>query len=139
MYEKKLEVEIRCPLEYGLNLFSGKWKSRIIYILAVQKNVRYSTLRKEIANITDAVLASTLKEMAADGIIHREQFNEIPPRVEYSLTEKGKSALPMLLSVCQWAAQYVETDEEHVFPQCDYCVHDCNMNNFHQYVDQKSG
>lgn len=139
MYEKKLEVEIRCPLEYGLNLFSGKWKSRVIYLLTINKNVRYSTLRKELTGITDAVLAATLKEMIADDIIHREQFNEIPPRVEYSLSEKGRSALPMLLGVCQWAAQYVETDEDHVFPQCDYCEHDCNINKTHERYDQQAG
>lgn len=135
MYEKKQEVEIRCPLEYGLNIFSGKWKSRIIYLLAVNGPVRYSTLRKEIGNISDAVLASVLKEMMADNIIRREQFGEIPPRVEYSLTEKGRSALPMLFNICQWAAQYVSIDEDRIFPQCDECKYECNMNNFHKYVD----
>lgn len=138
MYEKKLDVEIRCPLEYGLNVFSGKWKSRVIYLLATQKSVRYNTLRKEIANITDAVLAATLKEMIADGVVERKQFNEIPPRVEYSLTEKGLSAFPALLMLCQWAAQYVETDEDHVFPQCDYCDQDCSLNKDRGCDDQKT-
>lgn len=139
MYEKKLEADIRCPLEYGLNIFSGKWKSRIMYLLAVHGNVRYSTLRKEIDNISDAVLASTLKEMVADGIIVREQYNEIPPRVEYSLTEKGLSVKPILLSLCQWAAEYVKIDEERLFPQCDECECECSMNNFHQCGGLQSG
>jgi Predicted transcriptional regulators len=139
MYEKKLDEDIRCPLEYGLSIFSGKWKSRILYLLAVHGKVRYSAIRRDIGNITDAVLASTLKEMIADGIIYREQYNEIPPRVEYSLTEKGRSALPMLFGICQWAAQYIKIDEDRLFPQCDECEHDCNMNNFHKYVDQQSG
>lgn len=138
MYEKKFEADIRCPLEYGLNIFSGKWKSRIIYLLAVHGKVRYSAIRKDIGNITDAVLATTLKEMTADGIICREQHNEMPPRVEYSLTEKGRSALPMLFSICQWAAQYVKIDEARLFPQCDECEYECDMNNFQKYIGRPS-
>lgn len=96
MYEPKLEKDIRCPLEYGLDVFGGKWKSRIICVLADKKVLRYSSLRKEMINITDAVLASALKELISDGIIDRHQYDEIPPRVEYSLTEKGKSVVPIL-------------------------------------------
>lgn len=92
MYKPKLEKNIRCPLEYGLDVFGGKWKSRIICVLADKKVLRYSSLRKEMINITDAVLASALKELISDGIIDRHQYDEIPPRVEYSLTEKGKSS-----------------------------------------------
>ena len=83
MYQKKLEKDIRCPLEYGLSVFGGKWKSRIICVLAAKKMLRYSELRKEMANITDAVLATTLKELIADGIIVRQSYDEIPPWVEY--------------------------------------------------------
>ena len=66
MYKKKLEEDIRCPLEYGLSVFGGKWKSRIICVLAEKKVLRYSELRREMTNITDAVLAVTLKELIAD-------------------------------------------------------------------------
>ena len=85
MYKPKLEKNIRCPLEYGLDVFGGKWKSRIICVLADKKVLRYSSLRKEMINITDAVLASALKELISDGIIDRHQYDEIPPRVEYPL------------------------------------------------------
>lgn len=71
MYQHKLEKDIRCPLEYGLQVFGGKWKSRIICVLAEKENLRYSNLRKEMTNITDAVLASTLKELMADNIVVR--------------------------------------------------------------------
>ena len=67
MYQRKLEKDIRCPLEYGLEVFGGKWNSRIICVLAAKKVLRYSEIRKEMGNITDAVLASTLKELIADG------------------------------------------------------------------------
>ena len=121
MYQKKLQEDIRCPLEYGLEVFGGKWKSRIICVLAEKELLRYSELRREMANITDAVLATTLKELIADGIIHRRQFDEIPPRVEYCLTEKGTSVLPILRSICQWAGTYRNEDSELSLPQCRKC------------------
>ena len=94
MYHKKLESDIRCPLEYGLEVFGGKWKSRVICVLADKKTLRYSELRAELVNITDAVLSTTLKALIADDIVSRKSYDEIPPRVEYSLTEKGSPAPP---------------------------------------------
>lgn len=121
MYKPKLKKDIRCPLEYGLDVFGGKWKSRIICVLASQEYLRYSALRKEMCNITDAVLASTLKELIRDGIIERKQYDEIPPRVEYSLTEKGISVVPILQSICQWAGLYHREANENTLVQCQKC------------------
>lgn len=121
MYKPKLEKDIRCPLEYGLEIFGGKWKSRIICVLAEKNTMRYSTLRKEMVNITDAVLAATLKELIADEIVERRQFNEIPPRVEYSLTQKGISVVPILQSICQWSGAYHKDDSENTLLQCQKC------------------
>ena len=121
MYQKKLEEDIRCPLEYGLKVFGGKWKSRIICVLAAQEKLRYSELRKEMSNITDAVLATTLKELIADGMIERKSYDEIPPRVEYSLTEKGKSVVPILQNICQWSGIFYKEDVEHTMTQCQRC------------------
>lgn len=121
MYKPKMEKDIRCPLEYGLDIFGGKWKSRIICVLAEKECLRYSTLRKEMANITDAVLAATLKELIADEIVERRQYNEIPPRVEYSLTEKGISVVPILQSICRWSGAYHKEDSENTLLQCQKC------------------
>ncbi len=121
MYKRKLEKDIRCPLEYGLEIFGGKWKSRIICVLAEKKVLRYSELRKEMGNITDAVLASTLKELINDGIILRKQFDEIHSRVEYSLTEKGVSVVPILQSICKWSGAYHKEDKENALLQCQKC------------------
>ncbi len=121
MYKPKLEKDIRCPLEYGLDIFGGKWKSRVICVLAAKETLRYSALRKEMTNITDAVLAATLKELIADGIIERIQFNEIPPRVEYSLTDKGRSVVPILQSICKWSGAYHKEDNENTLLQCQKC------------------
>lgn len=121
MYKPKTEKDIRCPLEYGLDVFGGKWKSRIICVLADKEFLRYSMIRKEMCNITDAVLATTLKELIRDGIVNRKQYDEIPPRVEYSLTEKGKSVVPILQSICQWSGIYYKEPTENQMSQCQKC------------------
>lgn len=123
MYERKIEKEILCPLEYGLDIFGGKWKSRIVCVLASNGTLRYNTLRRELGNITDAVLAAMLKEMIADGLIARKQYEEIPPRVEYSLTEKGLSVLPILQSICLWSKKYSPSEREALPVACKTCEH----------------
>ena len=123
MYKPKLEKDIRCPLEYGLGIFGGKWKSRIICVLAAAGTLRYGELRKEMTNITDAVLAATLKELISDEIILRKSYDEIPPHVEYSLTEKGASIVPILQSICKWSGAYHKDDKNNVLTQCQRCDH----------------
>ena len=118
MYEPKLEKDLRCPLEYGLKIFGGKWKTRVVCLLSEAQTLRYSALRNKMVPITDAVLASTLKELIADQIVKRQSFDEIPPRVEYSLTEKGLSSIPLLHSICHWATAY---HPEYAFLQCQEC------------------
>ena len=121
MYKKKLEEDIRCPLEYGLDVFGGKWKSRIICVLNAKGTIRYSEIKHEMINITDAVLASTLKELIADGLAKRKQYDEIPPRVEYSLTKKGQSVVPILKSICVWSGFFYRESNENVMSQCQKC------------------
>lgn len=121
MYKHKLDKDIRCPLEYGLNVFGGKWKSRIICVLAYNKNLRYSQLRRELYDISDAVLAAALKEMIEDGLVKRIQYNEIPPRVEYELTEKGESVVPILLEIAKWAGAFAKPKEMWEKEQCRNC------------------
>ena len=124
MYHKKLEADIRCPLEYGLEVFGGKWKSRIICVLAEKKTLRYSELRTEMVNITDAVLSTTLKALIADDIVSRKSYDEIPPRVEYSLTEKGLSVMQILQSICDWSGAFYKKDNNNKeTSQCMKCDH----------------
>ena len=122
-YKKKLDDDIRCPLEYGLAIFGGKWKSRIICVLAAKERLRYSALRKEMYNITDAVLAATLKDLMEDGIVDRKSYDEIPPRVEYFLTQKGASVVPILQSICAWSNIFYKEDSENEMVQCQKCDH----------------
>ena len=121
MYQRKTQQDIRCPLEYGLELFGERWKSRIICVLAEKKRLRYSEIRREMVNITDAVLASTLKELIRDNMIERKSFDEIPPRVEYFLTQKGESVVPILQSICRWSGAFHRQEGEHLMAQCRKC------------------
>lgn len=122
-YEHKLDRTIMCSIEHGLEIFGGKWKSRIICVLSGKPFTRYSEIRRELNNITDAVLASMLKELIADEIINRKQYDEIPPKVEYSLTEKGKSVLPILQSICAWSRNNTQEELERKLPACKTCPH----------------
>lgn len=122
-HKRKLEKDIRCPLEYGLDVFGGRWKSRIICLLAAKQTLRYSELRSEMTNISDAVLSSSLKELIADDLVARRSYDEVPPRVEYSLTAKGKSVVPILQSICHWAGMFhrkVTSDAPRQCQLCDY-------------------
>lgn len=121
MYKRKLEEDIRCPLEYGLKVFGGRWKSRVICVLGFKKVLRYGEIRKEMGNITDAVLAATLKELISYGLVERKSFNEIPPHVEYSLTERGKSVIPILRKICQWSGMLYRENSEKPMIQCRKC------------------
>lgn len=120
-YQPKIEKEVMCPIEYGLDIFGGKWKSRIICVLSTNSVIRYNAIRKELGNITDAVLASMLKELINDELIMRQQYNEIPPKVEYSLTQKGKSVLPILQSICQWSRLQTKDELDKKLPPCKTC------------------
>lgn len=126
MYKPKLDKDIRCPLEYGLDIFGGKWDSRIICVLAEKKTLRYSELRKELSNVTDAVLAATLKSLISHEIVSRKSYDEIPPKVEYSLTEKGFSVVPILQNICRWAGAYHKEEVENTMVQCQKCDYNYN-------------
>ena len=121
MYKPKLEKDLRCPLEYGLDIFGGKWTSRILCVLSTQGTIRYSQLRRDLADVTDAVLSSALKDLIANDMVERIQYNEIPPRVEYSLTDKGRSALPLLQSICRWSGVFFKDETDTSIPHCQHC------------------
>lgn len=120
-YEHKIKREIMCPIEYGLDIFGGKWKSRIICVLSAGGVMRYSEIRKELADITDAVLAAMLRELAVSEIISRTQYNEIPPKVEYSLTDKGRSVLPIFQDICLWSRRQTGDGLDKKLPPCRTC------------------
>lgn len=91
---------------YTLSLISGKYKLIIIYWLSMhQKVMRYSELKKCLGNIAHKTLSCTLKEMENDGLITRTEYPQIPPKVEYRLTSRGESLVPILVAMCDWGGK----------------------------------
>ena len=87
---------------YTLSLINGKYKMIILYTLMEFKIVRFNEMKKYIGGISYKTLSSTLKELESDKLVHRKEYPKIPPKVEYSLTERGKSLIPILDAMCEW-------------------------------------
>lgn len=111
--------KLQCPIRYMLNMFGGKWKLPIVCMLSAGTPLRYSSIKRKLGDITNVMLSQSLKELEAAGIVHREQYNEVPPRVEYTLTEKGVGILPLLLQMGEWAAN--DMKEISCGTQCEKC------------------
>ena len=101
---------VLCPIRYMMDIFGGKWKLPIICVLSSGKPARYSTIKRKLGDITNVMLSQSLKELEASGMLARKQYNEIPPRVEYTLTDKGKSILPTLAQMAKWAGDSMQQD-----------------------------
>ena len=102
----KLITETMCPVTATLNLIGGKWKTLILYSLT-NGTRRFGEIAVRIPDISRKVLTEQLKELEADGLIHRQQFNEIPPRVEYSLSDLGKSLSSVIRELEIWGNENV--------------------------------
>ncbi|MFV0497411.1 MAG: winged helix-turn-helix transcriptional regulator [Candidatus Fimivivens sp.] len=94
-----------CPIEYTLDVMGGKWKLLIIYYLMTNKVMRYGELKRNIATITHKMLSTQLKDLECKGIIYRKEYPQVPPKVEYSLSQKGASLLPILGMMYDWGKQ----------------------------------
>ena len=97
--------EAECPIGRALAMVGGKWKMRIICSLFADGTQRYNDLIKKTQGITNAMLSASLKDLETDGIITRKQYETIPPKVEYSLTERGKELWPILHRLVHWAKE----------------------------------
>lgn len=93
------------PFGYTMSVIGGKWKMIILYLLAAKQPVRFNEMQRQIGAITYKVLSAQLKELEADGLVKRKEFPQIPPKVEYSLTSKAQTLLPVLEQLCEWGTQ----------------------------------
>ncbi len=105
------EVRDDCPMRRTLEILSGKWRTHIIYELCKYPSRRFGELKRAVPRITNTMLTATLRDLERLGIVRREQFNEIPPRVEYSLTEKGRALLPVFTEIARWGESYLNETE----------------------------
>ena len=102
LYNSRLDD---CPLTFALNLIGGKWRLPIIWALSKNGTMRYNELRRSIGGITNMMLTQSLRELESFGIVCRKQYMEIPPRVEYSLTQSGENLIPALKALASWGKE----------------------------------
>lgn len=110
-----------CPLKLTMDLIGGKWKLSIICLLKDGKPMRYNHIRKSVPGITNMMLSQSLKQLEEYDVIVRKQYNEVPVRVEYQLTENGFKLLSVLNLLSEWGNQYIEKSEKYT-SHCPKCI-----------------
>ncbi|MGF9696160.1 MULTISPECIES: winged helix-turn-helix transcriptional regulator [Paenibacillus] len=104
-YKGKVRNIQDTPFGYTVSVIGGKWKMVILYLLAEGQTVRFNDLQRQIGAITYRTLSSQLKELEADGLVNRKEYPQIPPKVEYSLTAKAETLLPIMEELCEWGVK----------------------------------
>ncbi len=112
------KIVVASEIEVTLKMIGGKCKPLILYMLAEDGTRRFKDLMREVKGISQKTLTNQLRELEMDGLILRQSFNEIPPRVEYSITDKGLTLMPILELMCEWGEK--NADERFVLtnPAC---------------------
>ena len=105
-------IEI-CPVRNVVARFGNKWALLVILVLSENESIRYNELRRKIPDISSRVLSGTLRTLEADGLVDRRFYQEVPPRVEYSLTDTGRSLVPIIIQLTEWAQNNMKTIIEH--------------------------
>lgn len=110
-----------CPLRLAMDVIGGKWRLSIICLLKDGQPLRYNQIRRSIPGITNVMLSQSLKHLEEYGIVSRMQYNEVPVRVEYQLTENGKTLLALLEQFSNWGNQYIQRHPEYQ-SHCANCL-----------------
>lgn len=112
----KSDVIVRCvPMSKLQSVIGGKWKILILWYVSFYKVQRFGELMRRLDGITQSTLTKQLRELENDGFLHREIYQEIPPKVEYSLTPLGESFLPVLQAMMTWSETYLCPDYENPY------------------------
>lgn len=111
-----------CPVETTLDLIGGKYKALILWHLS-GGTLRFNQLQKLITSATPRMLTLQLRELEKQNLIHRQVYPEVPPRVEYSMTDLGRSLMPILTGMRDWGAQYLRSQD--IEPNCFMMEQDC--------------
>lgn len=104
--------EAQCPVIYALDIVGQKWRLPIMWYLLEAEPVRYNELKRRIKGITNMMLTKSLKELEEHNLIVRTQYETIPPKVEYSLTERGKSLLPAMNELRKWGVEQIKLNSK---------------------------
>ncbi len=113
MAHAKYDCNLGCPVEATLKVIGGKWKGVILYHL-LSETMRFNELRRLMPEVTQRMLTRQLRELEADNLISRKVYAEVPPKVEYSITEYGKTLAPIIHALQAWGLQHLEKMQEQV-------------------------
>lgn len=111
MKHRNYECSPGCPVEATLELIGGKWKGLVLYHL-LQGTMRFNEMRRKMPSVTQRMLTRQLRELEAAGLIVRTVYAEVPPRVEYTLTEGGETLRPVILALREWGRNYLASKRE---------------------------
>ena len=104
--KKAGDVEFRCYFQLAMMVIGGKWKPKVLFHLGQNDVVRFGALRRAVFGISEKMLIQSLKELEKDGLVNRKVYRQVPPKVEYSLTEIGRSFVPVLNAMFNWGQSY---------------------------------
>jgi len=104
------DPDYRCPVELTPEIIGGKWKALILWHLSY-KTLRFSQLQRRMPRVTQKMLTQQLRELERDGVVKRKVYPQVPPKVEYSLTELGSTVVPLLQQMCAWGKQFARREE----------------------------
>lgn len=109
---EKSSTDYGCSVEAALDVIGGKWKGVVLFHL-LDKTLRFGELQRSMPNVTRRMLTLSLRELEAAGLVHREVYKQVPPKVEYSLTEYGQTISPLIRSLRAWGDEYLERLEHN--------------------------
>lgn len=122
------ELTTICPLRLTMDIIGGKWKLSIICLLSNGQPMRYNQIKRGVPGITNVMLAQSLKSFEQYGIVHREQYNEVPVRVEYQLAQNGLELLSALNLLHEWGTKYI-SGRKDLRSHCPTCLFNENSTN----------
>ena len=122
--KKAGDVEFRCYFQLAMMIIGGKWKPKVLFHLGQNEAVRFGALRRAVFGISEKMLIQSLKELEKDGLVNRKVYRQVPPKVEYSLTDIGRSFVPVLNAMFEWGQSYASYLIAQQKKGCDYQIGD---------------
>ena len=118
--KKAGQVEFRCYFQLAMQIIGGKWKPKVLFHLSEHGTVRFGVMKRGIYGISEKMLIQSLKALEKDGLVRRKVYRQVPPKVEYSLTDLGKSFIPVLDGMFEWGKSYASYLVSKVNSACEY-------------------